>query len=60
MGQDLFLDDEQMEAVNQKLQQEEQREKTIEAVERLGKVIPGLGKGVEPNSPAAMLTGAGA
>jgi hypothetical protein len=58
MDQDLFKSDEEMAEIQRQITADQQAEKQLEAFERIAKVMPSLGKGIEEKSPAAMLTGA--
>lgn len=51
--------DEQVNAIMQQQQQQMQQAQMMEGIEKAGKIIPGLGKAVEPSSPMAALTQGG-
>uniref|UniRef100_A0A6M3KUL5 Putative head tail connector protein n=1 Tax=viral metagenome TaxID=1070528 RepID=A0A6M3KUL5_9ZZZZ len=57
-AQSLFHTDAEMDQIEAGMAEKENMEMQLQAAERLGKIIPGMGKGIEANSPAAMMTGA--
>lgn len=58
--QDLFHTDQEMEQIEASMEQREQIEMQLAAGERIGKMLPGIGKAFEPGSPGAMMKEAAA